>query len=79
MSQWIKLDPDNKTTWPKADEEILLYIRKEICRGRMDVYDFGISKRMVFSCATHYQADPVYGLPMNEVSHWMPLPEPPED
>lgn len=77
---WIKCSD----RLPEKDGEYLVYVSDRIWSGAMVLWftnDFSqLYNDLSYPHKGFYENDPEYGcIKYEEVTHWMPLPEPPED
>jgi hypothetical protein len=77
MNNWIKLNPEDKTTWPQFHQMVLCWaFGKDVVMGELTV-DLGMDMKLqlIFKPeSSHY-----IFFDIDDVTHWMPLPEPPEE
>lgn len=66
--QWISV----KDRLPEEGEKVLIYTKTDITTFGLYTKNYGFGKREGFECGDGFMW-------MNTSSHWMPLPEPPEE
>jgi hypothetical protein len=70
-SEWVKLNPDDKSTFPTAGQRVLIWCEGEVCIAYAYIDDVpGQDPCCVF-------ATPKLSW-HGEVTHWRPLPQPPK-
>jgi hypothetical protein len=70
-SEWVKLNPDDKSTFPTAGQRVLIWCEGEVCIAYAYIDDIpGQDPCCVF-------ATPKLSW-HGEVTHWRPLPQPPK-
>lgn len=65
---WISV----KDRLPEEGEKVLIYTKTDITTFGLYTKNYGFGKREGFECGDGFMW-------MNTSSHWMPLPEPPEE
>ena len=66
MSEWIKFDKEDSTTWPKNEEFVIVYL---------ELLDSVFEARFYSDCRCFRDGDTNDKFPT--ITHWQPLPEPP--
>jgi hypothetical protein len=74
--KWINVKDKLPTTGPCGSEEVLVYRSSVLDKFHVCIY-FG--KDPWFKCGHHWNLKHGHNKAAEDVTHWMPLPEPPNE